>query len=200
MVSVAAISGEFPHTFKQTTLTNHHDNRFLLNDFSMVLATIVTSFKNFMNMAEDADLEFVEVAGSGDLHEIDEDDRIAKVEEAGSQGGGVKKTMPMGPSKVAETQNVAAPTVTQQKKKKKKKVAESWDEDEEAASSSPESEWDAGDDSDEGDAASTSTRPTTVSSSTPAWEEDSGEGLRKVALAFNRLKVTFDEKFRRMWA
>lgn len=164
-------------------------------DFSMVLATIVTSFKNFMNMDEDADLEFIEVAGSGDLHEIDEDDRIARQEEC-SQGG-ARTTLPVGRSAVQQSQTVAAPSNTQSKKKKK--VADSWDEDDDAASSSSaESEWDAGGSDD--DAASTSTRPTTVSSSTPAWEEESGEGLKNVAIAFQRLKLTFDQKFFKMWA
>lgn len=161
----------------------------------MVLATVVTSFKNFMNMDEDADLDFVEVAGSGDLHEIDEDDRIARQEE--SSQGGAQSTLPLGRSAVQQTQTLAAPSTTQLKKKKK--VVDSWDEDDDAASSSSaESDWDAGASDD--DAASTSTRPTTVSSSTPAWEEESGEGLKNVAIAFQRLKVTFEERFKKMWA
>ncbi|PSK58644.1 hypothetical protein B9Z65_6659 [Elsinoe australis] len=177
---------------------------FLLNDFSLVLATIVTSFKNFMNVSVDADLEMVEVGGGGDMHELDEDDRMATLESAGAAGSGPgpKKNLPMGQSKVEATSKVQAPSTTQQVKKKKKVVAESWDEDEEAqSSSSADSEWDAGADSEDEKATQASTKATSFTTTgAPAWDEDSGEGLRKVALAFEALKKSFDERFKKMWA
>ena len=42
---------------------------FKLNDFSLILATIITSMKNFMGMKEDDALDFDEVRGSGDAAE-----------------------------------------------------------------------------------------------------------------------------------
>jgi hypothetical protein len=44
---------------------------FVLNDFSMVLATIVTSLSNFMNLGTDSDLDFIDIRGGGD--EADEE-------------------------------------------------------------------------------------------------------------------------------
>ncbi|KAF4550357.1 DEAD/DEAH box helicase-like protein 4 [Elsinoe fawcettii] len=172
---------------------------FLLNDFSLVLATIVTSFKNYMNVSADADLEMVEVAGGGDMHELDEDDRIATFESAGGKEQAAKKGVPAGPSKVEQTSKVQAPTAAQQKKKTKKVVADSWDDDAEGSDSSVQSDWGGESESEAPTKASTrATSPTTVGA--PAWDEDSGEGLRKVALAFEALKRTFDEKFKKMWA
>lgn len=166
-----------------------------IQDFSLVLATIVTSFKNFMNVSEDADLELVEVAGGGDMHELDEDDRIARVEDAAANGT-PKQALPIGQTRVQASQKVQAPAATTQKKKKKV-VADSWA-DEDAESSEP-SDWDA-DDSD-GDATVASTKATSVTTTgAPAWDEESGEGLRKVALAFEALKKAFDDKFKKMWA
>ncbi|PNS19178.1 hypothetical protein CAC42_1914 [Sphaceloma murrayae] len=173
---------------------------FLLNDFSLVLATIVTSFKNFMNVSEDADLAMVEVGGGGDMHELDEDERIARFETAGGPEQ-ARKALPLGTGRVEATSNVQAPVATQPIKKKKKVVADSWDQDEEAqSSSSAESDWDAGD-SDDGAPTVASTKATSYTTTgAPAWDEDSGEGLRKVALAFEGLKKSFDEKFKKMWA
>lgn len=157
-----------------------------------------------MNVSVDADLEMVEVGGGGDMHELDEDDRMATLESAGAAGSGLsaKKNLPMGQSKVEATSKVQAPSTTQQVKKKKKVVAESWDEDDEAqTSSSAESEWDAGADSEDENATQASTKATSFTTTgAPAWDEDSGEGLRKVALAFEALKKSFDERFKKMWA
>jgi hypothetical protein len=174
---------------------------FLLNDFSLVLATIVTSFKNFMNVSVDADLEMVEVGGGGDMHEIDEDERVASFEDGAKGAGGPgKKDLPMRASKVEMTSKVAPPTTVPTAKKKKKVVADSWDADEDAQTSSEsevQSDW-GGDSESETEVASTKATSTTTGG--PAWDEDSGEGLRKVALAFEGLKKSFDDKFKKMWA
>lgn len=50
---------------------------FLLNDFSLVLATIVTSLANFMHLNTDQDLDITEAVGSGDAEMIAEDERLA---------------------------------------------------------------------------------------------------------------------------
>ncbi|KAE9979379.1 hypothetical protein EG327_007041 [Venturia inaequalis] len=39
---------------------------FLLNDFSLVLATIVTSLSNFMKLTPDSDMDMIDLQGSGD--------------------------------------------------------------------------------------------------------------------------------------
>ncbi|KAF2223947.1 hypothetical protein BDZ85DRAFT_215565 [Elsinoe ampelina] len=189
-------------TLEKANGVRRGDVWFLLNDFSLVLATIVTSFKNYMNVSADADLEMVEVGGSGDMHELDEDERIATFESAGSKEAATNKGLPSGQTKVEQTTKTSAPSSAVQKKKTKKVVADSWEEDEAAQSdSSVASDW-GGDSEEEAVPTKASTRATSPTTTTgaPAWDEDSGEGLRKVALAFEGLKRSFDEKFKKMWA
>lgn len=148
---------------------------FVLNDFSMVLATIVTSLTNFMNLGTESDLDFIDVRGGGDDDEEDLEDKLQGVAddqqgpETGSQGA-------RGP---AAQQNLPV-----QLAKKKKKVAESWDEEAESDSSEGEN-WDDGEDSED-------------EAGEVAWDEKTG--LLNVLKAFKLLKADFDTKFRAMWA
>ncbi|KAI9879181.1 MAG: hypothetical protein M1830_009321 [Pleopsidium flavum] len=50
---------------------------FLLNDFSLVLATIITSLANFMHLSADQDLDMTETVGGGDAEMIAEDESLA---------------------------------------------------------------------------------------------------------------------------
>jgi hypothetical protein len=56
---------------------------FKLNDFSMILATIVASMKNFMGMKSDDDVDLDEVRGSGDVAE-----ELAGEADEGDDSGG----------------------------------------------------------------------------------------------------------------
>ena len=51
---------------------------FLLNDFSLVLATIVTSLSNFLRLKAAQDVDMIDIVGSGDAVEIDADERLAE--------------------------------------------------------------------------------------------------------------------------
>lgn len=148
---------------------------FVLNDFSMVLATIVTSLTNFMNLGTESDLDFIDVRGGGDDDEEDLEDRLQGV--ADDQQGPATGTQ--GARGPAQQQNLPV-----QLAKKKKKVVDSWDDDAESESSEGEN-WDDGEDSEE-------------EAGEVAWDEKTG--LLNVLKAFKLLKSDFDTKFRAMWA
>ena len=150
---------------------------FVLNDFSMVLATIVTSLTNFMNLGTESDLDFIDVRGGGDDEEEDLEDRLLP-----SQGGADDAPGPQsgvqGARGPAQQQNLPV-----QLAKKKKKVVDSWDDEAESSSSEGEN-WDDGEDSEE--------------EGEVAWDEKTG--LLNVLKAFKALKADFDTKFKAMWA
>ncbi|KAL9122859.1 MAG: hypothetical protein Q9187_000595 [Circinaria calcarea] len=80
---------------------------FLLNDFSLILATIITSLANFLHLKETQELDMLNIVGSGDALEINADEKLADELEA----------PPM--AQIQPKQTASAP--------KKKAVAESWD-------------------------------------------------------------------------
>lgn len=150
---------------------------FVLNDFSMVLATIVTSLSNFMNLGTESDLDFIDIRGGGDEAEEDREDKFLPTDTASeiTNLSGTTLNSGSGPTKQE--------LPVQVKKKKKAKVVDSWEEaSEEEEEEDVEEDWDA----DDGD------------QEPPAWEE--GAGLLNVLKAFRALKVDFDTKFRTMWA
>jgi ATP-dependent RNA helicase DDX60 len=151
---------------------------FVLNDFSMVLATIVTSLTNFMNLGTESDLDFIDVRGGGDDEEEEQEDKLLPTGPGGDEATGPQSGA-QGVRGPAQQQNLPI-----QLAKKKKKVVESWDEDAESSSSDDEN-WDDGEDSDE-------------EKGEVAWDEQTG--LLNVLKAFKLLKADFDTKFRAMWA
>ncbi|KAH7079592.1 hypothetical protein FB567DRAFT_631384 [Paraphoma chrysanthemicola] len=149
---------------------------FVLNDFSMVLATIVTSLSNFMNLGSDSDLDFIDIRGGGDEAEEDREDKFLPTDAASEITNLSGTTLASGNGPVKQDLPV-------QVKKKKAKVMDSWEDDaEESESDEVDEDWDA-DDADQ---------------EPPAWEE--GKGLLDVLKTFKALKEDFDTKFRTMWA
>lgn len=149
---------------------------FVLNDLSMTLATITTSFSNFLGLGSESDLDFIEVRGGGDDEEENREDKLLPTDPTAEATTANANAANKGPVKQELT--------IQPKKKSKKVVAESWDDeddDSEESESEVEDEWDAADGQD-----------------APAWEE--GEGLLNVLKAFKALKEDFDTKFKAMWA
>lgn len=152
---------------------------FYLNDFSMVLATIVTSLANFLQLKATVDTELIDIVGSGDALEIDEDERLADDDNAGDTDASIALAL-------KSTQVLPAP------KAAKVKVEESWDDEEE--------EVDDGGGSGGNDASST---PSDWGGDSEELEDGSNTGdagLLQVYKAFVRLKVEFDEKFKVIWA
>lgn len=151
---------------------------FVLNDFSMVLATIVTSLSNFMNLGTESDLDFIDIRGGGDEAEEDREDKFLPTDNASEITNLSGTTLNSGTGPVKQD----LPVLT---KKKKTKVVDSWEDEADEAEDSAEENWDDGSE-DEG------------TQEPPAWEE--GAGLLNVLKAFRALKTDFDTKFRTMWA
>ncbi|MCJ1332960.1 hypothetical protein MMC10_009654 [Thelotrema lepadinum] len=149
---------------------------FVLNDFSLVLATIVTSLMSFVE-GPVSDLDFLDLQGGGDLEEIDLDE--AADDESSP------KTPPQA--------KIVVPVQLQRKEPKKKKaVEESW-EDEADLMDETEDEWEKKPglttDHVEGDVDEKNSLP----------KQNEGD-LKRVLLAFKLLKNDFNTKFHGMWA
>lgn len=143
---------------------------FHLKDFSLVLATIVTSLKNFMDLegGDDADLAMMDVQDAEDADRERKDDADAEED----------VLLQNGPAKGAPVAAVAeAP-----KKKKKAVVLDSWE--------------DGSDDESVGDGSEASDDP----GSGHAWEGDGEQKLPQVLRMFELVQAEFDEKFRSIWA
>lgn len=161
---------------------------FLLNDFSMVLATIVAALKNLMHVGENEDPDLMDLQAGGDLAEETTFDTQLEALEQASAASSTEKEIETAPKAVL--------------KPKKKVVTDSWD--------------DEGDEEDDSDdtvgqssdvfSSNISYAATNVSSRTSVTGDSDQQGamhkesLGKVLVAFERLKVTFDAKFRAMWA
>lgn len=152
---------------------------FVLNDFSMVLATIETSLSNFMNLTSQSDLDFTDVRGEGEEEEERREDQFLP-DDSGYETG---STTSMATAKSEAAKKTQVPLHL----KKKKQVVDSWDADA-----------DEEDFQDELAAEKEKKRKATEGLEKPAWEE--GAGLMKVLKAFKLLREEFDTKFRAMWA
>jgi superfamily II DNA or RNA helicase len=146
---------------------------FMLNDFSLVLATIITSLLNFMKLKVGSDMDFLDTMGELDTLEEAEDETVAVKEDG--------EAVPT-PS---EAPKAAMATIT----KKKAKKAESWEDmaDEEEVI--------------EKDYNEAAAKLDELNFDSAAWEGQGGEkGLLKVLKAFQRLHSEFNLKFKAMWA
>ncbi|RDW76742.1 putative DEAD/DEAH box helicase [Aspergillus mulundensis] len=177
------------HALMTENMIRRGDLWYLLNDFSLVLATIVTSLENFMKLSPGLDPDLLETMGSGDTLEDDLDDEL--LEMSGS-GNSFKASLPQRP----HTTNTSA-TASRKQKLKKSKVADSWDD-----------SW--SDDSDLNDNPDQSSKDTPQSQqfkgpSNGQENDDSdafleGEGLLQVLKAFRMLREEFNAKFKAIWA
>lgn len=154
---------------------------FLLNDFSMVLATICTSLANFLKLP-DSDISMIDIIGEGDQANNKEDDMFAADTVVGTDDDASSTT-----TLVSERgKQVAAASIAPKASApaRKKKALDSWEDEEEE------------EDDDDGAEADGS------------WGEELGartvdemeSGFLNVYKAFSLLKKDFDEKFHAMWA
>ncbi|KAK6079013.1 DEAD/DEAH box helicase [Seiridium cupressi] len=156
---------------------------FLLNDFSLVLATIITSLLNFMKLKEGTDLDMLDVMGDLEIHDEAEENTVA-TSEAPQPGE------PASASGVAGGAVSSIPERSRLVAKKKAKNADSWEEvaDEENDIARAE----------ERRAAHAARLQSDVNDA--LGEAVNGEGLREVLKAFQKLHAEFNIKFRAMWA
>ncbi|PWY75483.1 DEAD/DEAH box helicase [Aspergillus heteromorphus CBS 117.55] len=165
------------HALEKSNGVRRGDVWFVLNDFSLVLATIVTSFENFLKLSPGTDLDMIDATGSGDAHEIDLDDKIIDATPDRSTGIAGRPSAPA----QAKAQAALAPTPAPVKKKKAK-VADSWDDDMSDSSSEEEEE----------------VKPAKLET-TPV-DKLGDKGFLQVLKAFKLLQEEFNGKFRAMWA
>ncbi|KAL9084811.1 MAG: hypothetical protein Q9165_007879 [Trypethelium subeluteriae] len=163
---------------------------FVLNDFSLVLATIITSLQNFMKLTDNSDMDMLDLKGAFDQREDSKDNALFDAEE-----GEAEKDLGS-EQRASQTRAVQAgppaPLVTT-KKMKAKKVADSWDDDDSEDEQTPV-------DTPPTSPIGTPTRSGEMQSSTGVTDTGEGKGLLVVLEAFMHLKREFDEKFRAIWA
>ncbi|KAK4988926.1 hypothetical protein LTR66_007187 [Elasticomyces elasticus] len=153
---------------------------FLLNDFSMVLATIITSLMTFMKLKPGTDMDMIDVMGNLDAYEEAEDDKAA-----------VTETTDTSTPVIADpASNPTKPVMA----KMKARNIESWEEvaDKEDAI--------AGADGRKAAKSKAYKQNGADERDAPAWETGGDEGLVKLLKALQKLNVEFNLKFRAMWA
>lgn len=144
---------------------------FLLNDFSLVLATIITSLANYMKIPEgETDMEDL-VGGGDDGNNKDEEALEATDSGYGSAASSVTDLA------------TSASSLSLSGKGKKKKVEESWETEADADAKAEDEAWD--EDSDEGDGQTV---------------KELEQGFVNIYKSFKKLKAEFDAKFRAMFA
>ncbi|PGH12600.1 hypothetical protein AJ80_06658 [Polytolypa hystricis UAMH7299] len=157
---------------------------FLLNDFSLVLATIVTSLENFLKLSPGTDADMLDVMGGGDTREGEID--------AGAMQDGTESMERGGliPPNLQTTQTSSAPAVSAAPTTviRKKKVVDSWEEEAETY----------GDDDD--DAGKDENQQLTEDGNPMAAWDGKDAGIFNVLKGFKLLQAEFNRKFREMWA
>lgn len=145
---------------------------FLLNDFSLVLATITASLANFLKLPE-SDLSLHDITGDGDEHNNAEDDQFADSTTDTESTAASTATADTGRTSVTSGSTLAS------RPKAKKKVIDSWDASDDDEDGEPETNGVAGDD--------------------PSKEELE-RGFLNVYKAIKKLRFEFDTKFRKIFA
>ena len=184
---------------------------FVLNDFSMILATIVTSLANLLKLPN-SDVNMMDVVGGGDAQMASADDLLA-TSEAGFSDTDTTTTTTTGETSNSVLSSVGTGITTPdsndvssmrpsspKKKAAKKAVAESWDDEEDGNSEGGDDgdeegeNWD--DDDDDDDSEDGEDGQEGKQRSTKEIEK----GFKDIYLAFSKLKREFDEKFHKIFA
>ncbi|KAI4131463.1 MAG: hypothetical protein LQ338_001205 [Usnochroma carphineum] len=149
---------------------------FLLNDFSLVLATILTSLGNYMRIP-DGETDMEDLVGGGDEANNKDDEAFAAVDSGYGSAA----------SSVADLATSVSSASLNGTKGKKKKVEESWETeaDKDAVAEEEDAAWDEEEEDGE------------------LQQQTRGEvekGFVDIYKAFSKLKREFDEKFRAIFA
>lgn len=168
-------------TIERANGVRRADIWFLLNDFSLVLATIITSLLNFMKLKEGTDMDMLDVMGDLDMHDEAEENDVAASEEQSEVSA---------PS--AADSAISMPDRPKTVTKKKAKNTESWEEvaDEE-------------DEANKQNERRAANAARLEAEAGQALENENGtnqQGLKDVLKAFQKLHAEFNVKFRAMWA
>ncbi|KKY34635.1 putative dead deah box helicase [Diaporthe ampelina] len=171
----------FKHGDMEALVRDNHikkgDVWFLLKDFSLVLATIVTSITNFLDLdaGADSDLAMMDVQDAEDAARETSD--ALEPDDGSDMAHGALTIQDDGLKKLEVAAGVP-------KKTKKPKVIDSWDDD----------------GSSEDEAAAAEAAEAAAKAAGPAWEGDGERNLAQVLRMFRMVQQQFDEKFRKQWA
>ena len=151
------------------------------SDFSMVLATIVSSLSNFLKL-DNSDLSMLDVMGEGDERNNLEDDKIAAETPAEkAEGHSVNATSDRG--------RVPLPTASSSKPVSKKKIEDSWEDEDDV------------DEVIDSNSASRAVDGTTLLDDANSRSVDEiEEGFLNVYRALTKLRAEFDTKFKAIFA
>ncbi|KAK5171107.1 uncharacterized protein LTR77_004251 [Saxophila tyrrhenica] len=169
------------HTIERANGIRRSDIWFMLNDFSLVLATLIASLMGYMKLREGSDMEMLDLVGDFDAHEESKDEKAGAQEE---------DNVSIGAMSMADSA-IGMPERPKQVSKKKAKNAESWE--------------DVAEEEDAMARAEAMQKPGEVmedeSADGGAWGGEDGEkGLQNVLRAFTKLHAEFNVKFKAMWA
>ncbi|KAK5110672.1 hypothetical protein LTR85_000754 [Meristemomyces frigidus] len=168
------------YTLERANGIRRADVWFMLNDFSLVLATIITSLLNFMKLKEGTDMDMLDVMGDLDMHDEAEDNDVAGSEEQSEISA---------PS--AADSAISMPERPKTITKKQAKNTESWemvaDKEEEVNKR-------------EAQKAANAERFESEAAQVLEGESGNNQGLKDVLKAFQKLHAEFNVKFRAMWA
>ncbi|KAL4939941.1 hypothetical protein BDV06DRAFT_213885 [Aspergillus oleicola] len=176
------------HALVTENMIRKGDLWFILKDFSLVLATIVTSLENFMKLSPGTDCEMLEPLGAGAAYEDELDDEALGATDMPTEASAPPAK---GKQSSAMLPNRSAPA-------KKKPIADSW---EDEMSDEVPSDWEAEDIS--ADSQSTSPRQAASSESSTQSSPNAvldGKRLLQVLQGFKLLQAEFNQKFEAIWA
>lgn len=173
------------HALETANMIRKGDIWFVLNDFSLVLATIVTTLVNFSRQSPDTD-NILDATGSGEAFENELEDEYEPVEDGPNPEMTKQGHQPQVPNRDKTSASFSTSSV--KPRKEKVKVADSWEDEADGSSTEKEEE-------------------TSEYSINSTKEDDAAEnfriqegGLREVLVAFRMLQSEFNVKFRAMFA
>ncbi|KLU88174.1 DEAD/DEAH box helicase [Magnaporthiopsis poae ATCC 64411] len=159
---------------------------FRLKDFSLIIAKIVTSLKNFLDPKAGGDMTEVQDAQDRKAEAAEEKQIMLEDEQTAAAAGEAGKH--------AAAATAASTGDGGRKKKAKTAALENWED----GSDSEDDIYDASDA--EGAEADGHASPDDGSRDVPAWQRGDGKNLQNVLAAFVCLQQEFDEKFLKTWA
>jgi superfamily II RNA helicase len=174
----------FKHgSIRQLETANHirrGDIWFVLNDFSLILATINTTLRNFLDPRGSIDADMLNVVGGGDAHDISVDNQFVDEENPETKKTGTRR-----PDQI-ESEEIQIPLPVF--KSSAKDTLENWED--EMAEDSEDSKFKH--------RSSQSTKKAVNSKFQQKVTSDKSMAL--VARGFQMLQDEFDRKFKAMWA
>ncbi|KAJ5782615.1 hypothetical protein N7457_004389 [Penicillium paradoxum] len=162
---------------------------FLLNDFSLILATITTSIEAYLSPGGNIDPDMLDVSGGGEVHENSVNDKAIERTDAENQ-----KKVSLQPATIGRSQSLAAP-LHGTSRSRAKKVVDSWEDEM--------GEDDLIQTADKARDHQAPQKTINKAKSKAKLGKPTGKpqgSMLLVAQAFRELQTEFDSKFKAMWA